>query len=234
MIQHRVAGLLIAPAISYNKDLVETLNKTSIPVVSFDRPIYNSSVPSVVSNNYRGAWEATRHLISHGYKRIVCFGFQGEDSLYTIKERIRGYRHAIREANLAPEVDMSISDCGSAELAVKRHIHGPNPPDAIFALKNSATIYTCEALQNMNIRVPETTALIGFDDFELASTLKPSITVVRQEMEEIGKVATTLLFERLKSRGKNAVSASQIGRNAAITRLETELVLRNSCGCIKQ
>lgn len=234
LIQHRVDGLLIAPADSRSEELVHVLNRTSIPVVSFDRPIYNSSVASVVSNNYRGAREATRHLISHGYKRIVCFGFKGEDSLYTIKERIRGYRHAIQEADLAPEVDMSISDYKSAEFAVKTHIHGSHPPDAIFALKNFATIYVCEALQNMNIRVPQTIALIGFDDFELASTLKPSITVVKQQMEQIGEAATKLLFEKLLSRRKNTLSTSRVGNKSLIIRLETELILRNSCGCTKQ
>ena len=231
LIQHRVDGLLIAPAVSHNKKLVEILNKTATPVVSFDRPIYNSSVQSVVSNNYRGALVATRHLMAHGYKRIVCFGFKGEDSLYTIKERIRGYQNALREANLIPEVDMSIFDCESAELVIKKHIHGPNPPDAIFALKNLATVYICEALQNMNIPVPETMALIGFDDFELASTLKPSITVVRQQMEQIGKVAASLLFEKIQSGRKDAITVARLGRNASITRLEIELVLRNSCGC---
>ena len=64
------------------------------------------------------------------------------------------YRHAIQEANLSPEVDMSISDYRSAEFAVRAHINGCNPPDAIFALKDFATIYVCEALQNMNIKVP--------------------------------------------------------------------------------
>jgi LacI family transcriptional regulator len=231
LIQHRVDGVLIAPAVSHNKELVEVLKRTAIPVVSFDRPIYNSSVPSVVSNNYKGAWEATRHLLSHGYKRIICFGFKGEDSLYTIKERIRGYRQAIKEAKLTAEVDMSISDCESAELAVRTHLQGPNPPDAIFALKNLATIYTCEALQKMDIPVPATIALIGFDDFELASTLNPSITVVKQQIEQIGEVATTLLFEQVKARKKSGVRGSQNERNSETTRLETELILRNSCGC---
>ena len=233
LIQHRVEGLLIAPAASHNEELVHVLNRTSIPAVSFDRPIYNSSVPSVVSNNYSGAREATRHLISHGYKRIVCFGFKGEDFLYTIKERIRGYRHAIQEANLSPEVDMSISDYRSAEFAVRAHINGSNPPDAIFALKNFATIYVCEALQNMNIKVPQTIALIGFDDFELASTLKPSITVVKQKMEQIGEAATKLLFEKLLYTKRNTRPASRVGSKSDIRRLETELVLRNSCGCTK-
>lgn len=234
LIQHRVDGLLIAPAVSYNRELIDVLNRTSTPVVAFDRPIHNSSIPSVVSDNYKGAWEATRHLISHGYKRIVCFGVKGEESLYTIKERIRGYRRAVREANLPSGIEMSIHDYQSAELAVKTHLQGPNPPDAIFALKNLATIYICEALQKMNIGVPQTIALIGFDDFELASTLKPSITVVKQQMERIGEVATKLLFEKLQLGKKYFKVAARTGCNSNITRLETELILRNSCGCNKQ
>jgi LacI family transcriptional regulator len=141
LIQHRVDGLLLAPAASRNDELVQALSRTSIPVVTFDRPIFDSSIPSVISGNYKGAKEATRHLISHGYKRIVCMGMKGEDSLYTNKERIRGYRVAMQEANLTPKIDVSITSYESVVLALKAYLYGTNPPDAIFALRNLVTIY---------------------------------------------------------------------------------------------
>ena len=53
-------------------------------MVALDRPIAGSTVPSVVADNFAGAQLATRHLIEHGYKRIVSL--TGETSLYTIQE----------------------------------------------------------------------------------------------------------------------------------------------------
>ena len=231
LIQRRVDGLLLAPATSRNEELVHLLNRSSIPVVSLDRPIFNSSVRAVLSNNYRGAKEATRHLISHGYKHIVCLGMKGENSLYTNKERILGYRHAMREAKLFPKVDVSVTNYESAEFALKMHTRGVDPPDAIFALRNLVTIYTYKALQKMNIKVPQKVALIGFDDFELASTLQPSITVVKQQMEKTGKIAAELLFQELMQKGQRRVRTAITGKHSGTIRLETELILRSSCGC---
>jgi LacI family transcriptional regulator len=100
LIRHRADGLLIVPADSHGSALRDLLKRTVIPVVAIDRPVYDSSIASVVANNFRGAYTATRHLIEHGYKRIVCL--TGESTLYTISERISGYRKAMRSIGCWP------------------------------------------------------------------------------------------------------------------------------------
>jgi LacI family transcriptional regulator len=82
-------------------------------------------------------------------------------------------------------------------IAIAKHLNATKPPEAIFCLKNSTTISTYTFLQKLKISVPSQMALIGFDDFELASTLRPSITVVQQPVEELGHTAAELLFQRL-------------------------------------
>jgi LacI family transcriptional regulator len=228
LIRHRTDGLLLAPAHSENRSLANMLDKLSIPSVTFDRPLYDSAVPSVVSNNYMGAKAATEHLIMHGCKRILCLG--GETSLYTIKERIRGYKKAIKQAGLNAIIDTSIKDYKSAESAIESHFCSSNPPDAVFALKNLATIYACEVFQKLNINVPKKVALIGFDDFELASTLRPSISVVRQPTEDVGRIATELLFDQLMNYRRGTLSHGGKAKPQHI-KLENQLVPRNSCGC---
>ena len=185
-------------------------------------------MPSVVSNNYKGAKDATQHLIMHGCKRILCLG--GETGLYTIMERIRGYKEAVQEAGLDAIIDTSINDYKSAESAIESHFCSSNPPDAVFALKNLATIYACEVFQKLNISVPKKVAFIGFDDFELASTLRPSISVVRQPIEDVGRIATELLFDQLMNDRRGTLSHGGKAKPQHI-KLENQLVLRNSCGC---
>jgi LacI family transcriptional regulator len=199
-----------------------------IPVVAIDRPVYSSSIASVVTNNLKGANLATQHLIDHGYKRIACL--TGESTLYTIQERIQGYRDAIEAAGLECILDTSIKDYKSAEYAVESLLAGPNPPDAIFTLKNSTTIYTFEVLQKLNVRVPGSVALLGFDDFELASTVRPSITVVQQPAEEMGRIAAELLFEQLLEGGSS--TAQTRAKRTRQVKLETRLIKRSSCGCV--
>lgn len=106
---------------------------------------------------------------------------------------------------------------------------GPNPPDAIFSTKNSTTIYAFEALQRFNIAVPQIIALLGFDDFELASTVRPSISVIQQPVDEIGRRAAEILFEQLFDERKTGSSPAI--KHPLQVRMHTRLIQRSSCGC---
>lgn len=227
LISHRADGLILAPANSRSQVLREMLNRLSVPVVAMDRPVANSSIASVLTDNFKGAKSATQHLIDHGYKRIVCM--TGESTLFTIQERIRGYRAGVEAAGLSYMLNTSIKDYKSAEYAIESMFAGADPPDALFTLKNSTTIFAFEALQKHNIPVPKRVALVGFDDFELASTVRPSISVVQQPVEEIGRVTAELLFEQLLGERNNARTGNS--KRARQITLETRLIRRASCGC---
>jgi LacI family transcriptional regulator len=227
LIRHRVDGLIIVPANSQSLELRHLLDRAALPVVAIDRPVANSSIVSVVVDNLKGAMTATQHLIDHGSKRIVCL--TGESTLYTIRERIKGYRKAVESAGLACILDTSVKDYKSAECAIKSLLDGPHPPDAIFATKNSTTIYALEVLQGLNIAVPQSIALLGFDDFELASTVRPSVSVIQQPAEEIGRRAAEILFGRLLKERDNQLPASSKHTQQIV--LQPRLVRRSSCGC---
>ncbi|HTW79816.1 MAG TPA: LacI family DNA-binding transcriptional regulator [Terracidiphilus sp.] len=227
LIRHRVDGLIIVPADSRSHALRDLVNRVAMPVVAIDRPVNNSSITSVVADNQKGAMTATRHLIDHGYKRIVCL--TGESTLYTIRERMNGYRKAVEDAHLSPIFDTSVTDYRSAEYAIKNLLAGPNPPDAIFALKNSTTIYAFETLQKLSIAIPQSIALLGFDDFDLASTVRPSISVIQQPVEDIGRKAAQILFEQLFDEHK--IDAPESSRPVRQIKLKTCLIPRQSCGC---
>jgi LacI family transcriptional regulator len=127
-------------------------------------------------------------------------------------------------------VNTSIKDYRSAEYAIESLLGGPNCPDAFFTLKNSTTIYAFEVLQKLNVAMPKPIALLGFDDFELATTLRPSVSVVQQPVEEIGRTAAELLFEKFpwSANGGPAARATRARR----VLLETQLIRRSSCGCV--
>jgi LacI family transcriptional regulator len=226
LVRHRVDGLIIAAGNSGSKSLSQLLQRLSMPVVAIDRPISSSHLSAVVTDNYAASKVAVQHLIEHGRKRIVCL--TGERELFTIQERIRGYRTAIKQAGLPALLDPSVCDFDSALKAIRRLMSSPFPPDAFFTLKNSTTIYAFEVLQKLGIAVPDAIAMVGFDDFELASTLRPSISVLQQPVEEIGRTATELLFDQLPGSKGVATMGSQITKQLI---LETHLVRRRSCGC---
>jgi LacI family transcriptional regulator len=227
LMQHQTDGLIIAPAKSENSTLRNLLVRAAVPVVALDRPLLDSSIPFVVADNFAGANLATQHLIGHGYRRIACI--TGENTLYTIRERMSGYRQAVEAAGLPVILDSSITDYLSVELAIRRLLASAKPPDAIFTLKNSITINAFEAMQKLGVAIPDTIALLGYDDFELAETLRPSITVVRQPIEEIGRMAAEILFGELQRPGSRGRGVEH--RRPREVQLGTLLVRRRSCGC---
>jgi LacI family transcriptional regulator len=224
----RTDGLLLVPTSSHDRDLRSLLRDISIPVICIDRPINGIRIQAVVTENFEGARAATRHLLQHGFRRILCLG--GESDLFTMNERVRGYSAAMKEAKAQPLIDMKPTDrdYGSTSKAIAKHLSSARPPEAIFCLKNSTTISTYSVLRKMKVSVPSQIALIGFDDFELASTLRPSITVVQQPIEELGNKAAKLLFQCLDlAEGRRIKEQGKIKP----IQLKTRLILRASCGC---
>lgn len=217
--RHRVDGLLLVPPRSGTKALLQGLRRLSVPVVAFDRPIAGKDFSSVVSDNYTAAQQAVRHLLNHGRKRILCLG--GDPNLHTIRERVKGATSALTAAGLEGLVEMEAADYQSAEAAIMKHMSAKRKIDAIFGLYNQSTILAYEVMQNRNIRVPESVSLIGFDDFALAATLRPSITVVKQSIEELARTATQLLLHHMAGETN---SPQQI-------EIASSLVIRQSCGC---
>jgi LacI family transcriptional regulator len=230
LMRQRVDGLILVPSNIQSQALSDILDRATMPVVAIDRPLRNSSIHSVVADNSKGASAATKHLIDHGYKRIVCL--TGESSLYTIRERMSGYRKAMEAANLEPVFDTTIKDYPSTEAAIRRILESKNPPQAIFATKNKTTIYALEALLKFNVSIPKSMALIGYDDFELASTVRPSISVIEQPVEEIGRRAAMILFEQMAERLEKP--SPETSTRTRIVKLKTRLIARSSCGCNPQ
>lgn len=224
LLRHRVDGILLAPMDSGSKRLACIVNEINVPVVTFNHPLSKARVQSVVVDNYGGAFSATRHLIEHGRRRILCLG--GDARLYTVRQRQQGYKDAMLEAGLTPMLDDSPEDYDGVEKGLRAALRQSEPIDAIFGVRNSIAIYAFQVLQLLELKVPRDVALVGFDDFELACTLRPAVTVVRQPVEALGSHAASLLFDQMH----NGVGSVLRGKIVPDT-LKTSLILRSSCGC---
>jgi LacI family transcriptional regulator len=217
--RHRVDGLLIVPPRTGAKGLVEQLKQLSVPVVAVDRPLSGQTYSRVLCDNFRAAQMAMSHLVEHGRRRILVLG--GDPRLYTIQQRVEGCQSVIASAGLDSMIEMGAGDYETAEALIEKRMQQKGGLDAIFGLYNQSTIRSYEVLQNRGIRVPEQVSLIGFDDFALASTLRPSITVVNQAVAEMASTATRLLLNHIHG---ETTSAQQI-------EIAANLIVRQSCGC---
>lgn len=219
LIQRQVDGLLIVPSgrnmNHFRGNLLEAL-----PVVSFDQPVAHTRLDAVLVKNKAGARSAVEHLIGHGHKRIACIGVYRH--LYTIRKRIEGYQEAMRESGL--EEDLAIIEPTEEEVAaqVDHWMKMKKPPTAIFSLNELASVRLLSVLAARRIRMPDEMAFIGFDDIQLGSLVNPPLTIVQQPAAAVGAQAASLLLERIDS---------QLEHSPKRISLDTELVIRSSCGC---
>ena len=220
MLQRCVEGIVVIPTYDRSARLTRApFGKT--PVVAFDRPAADASLDTVLVQNAVGARRMTEHLIEHGHKRIAFLGTNR--SLFTINSRFLGYRRALQDAGLKENAFFS-GDCEAPmREAVTAMLRGANAPTAILTSNTLATRYVLGAITHLGIHVPGDLALAGFDDFQLAEFTAPPLTVVRQPITEMGRVATNLLFDRI-AREETPQTGSRIV-------LPVEIVLRRSCGC---
>jgi LacI family transcriptional regulator len=219
LLRRQAEGIIVFPAASGRSHLPEAEFR-STPMVAVDRPVPKAHVDRVLVENERGAALATTHLIEHGHRRIGFIGLSRK--IFTMHARVNGYQKAMQAAGLTPECFFDGGD-EAATLAFLRDLRShPNPPTALFAANGLSTRHTLHALAALDIHVPEEIAFIGFDDFDLADILRPSLTVVRQPVQSVGQQAAELLFARLDGDPERPTQKRL---------LPVELVLRRSCGC---
>jgi len=217
-----VAGVLIVPSSQSCVAQLKEFRDRGVPVVMFDRTFPGVDAQHVMVDNQQGAERAVIHLLDHGHRDIFCVGYDRQFN--SISERIVGYQRAMKQAGLKPSFILADQVDGIGDRVVRR-LHASKRPVAVFTLNNVMSMNLLQRLQREGIRVPEDVALIGFDDFELASLLAVPLTAVRQPAEELGRSATRLLLDWIHSgaRSREALSEQIV--------LPTELVIRRSCGC---
>ncbi|MEP6851843.1 MAG: LacI family DNA-binding transcriptional regulator [bacterium] len=195
LIDRRVDGLIIVP-VGHDHSYLILEQRAGTPIVFVDREPSLLGGDAVVSANQTGASDAVRHLLSAGHRRI---GYLGDlIKISTARDRFRGYCDALAAAGLPVDeaiVRHGLTTVKDAEQASNELLRSDKPPTALFASQNLVTIGAVRALRDT--RTQDRTALVGFDDFLLADLLQPAVTVVRQDVSEMGKQAALMLFDRI-------------------------------------
>lgn len=201
-----IDGLLISPVSeNSNVELLEKLQKSNIPVVLFDRTNSRLDTYKFGVKNFDGAYEGTVHLIKQGSKHILHItGTQ----ISVANDRLNGFKAAISEFGLQFTDDQFIAcnlkdtvtiDSGIRK-ALKAALKSKNKPDAIFCATDVITIRTLGILADMNVKVPEDIAVIGFANTNAAFAMNPSLSTITQPAKEIGYLSMSQLVKLIKSK----------------------------------
>ena len=195
--RYRADGL-VAVSLPLEEPPVAALASSEFPCVTLDVDLLSDRIAFVMSDNVGGAAEVTRHLIETGRKRIAFIGGRGDERPSV--DRHFGYQSELRRWELpTPEEYVAMARWlpNLAFEATQRFLALPEPPDAVFCASDVMAIGAMAAVETEGLRVPEDVAVVGFDDIDYASLVKPSLTTVRQSQdvlaEELVKAMQNLL-----------------------------------------
>lgn len=196
----RVDGLVIAPVGTASRAALAPL-ATRLPLVLIDRILPDFAGPSVTADNFAGARDATRLLLSRGHRRIGCL--QGRPDSSVQEERLRGHQSALTEAGLTPDPTLLRGGLHAAD-AGRTGIEdwfqpGGAAPTAVLAFSNLLALGALQALRRLGLGVPEHVSLIAFDDQPWTELTAPPLTTVAQPVEALAEAAMHRLFERLQA-----------------------------------
>lgn len=227
--EKRVDGMIIAPAHpTQNIDYYRKLRDNGIPFVFIDRYVPAIESDYVVTDGFRGAYLAGRHLIGLGRRRIGFGCLPGSEMMSTaVQERLRGLTAALEEAGLDKPAlvghgmpAISPQESFSA-AAIRAYLEGGGKVDSILGGNDDTAIGVIKGLAEMGISVPDEVSVVGFDDLEIAPYIQPALTTIRQPTRKLGEEAVRLLFER--------IDANATGDHKHLL-LVPELIVRESCG----
>jgi diguanylate cyclase (GGDEF)-like protein len=190
--------------------------------ISFALP----GVPSVLTDNTNGIYNAVEHLIKVHNRKMIAF-VKGPEGHPEAEARFSGYKNALAANGI--EFDERLvfpGDFGRhggreavSEMIDKRLVS----VDAIAASNDQSAIGILTALRKRDILVPSSVAVTGFDDDIISAMFGPSISTIRQNFTEIGQVSIDTLY--------NVVKGKQVSE---ITYVNPVFVPRQSCGCLEE
>ncbi len=220
LLQRRVDGILLVPARG-GAAAIRMCREQGTPVVVVDRRLRGRVGDVVRSDSKRGAFELGQLLVSLGH--VTTAVLAGPRTVSTADDRVAGFRQAFaREGGLQPpRVYRGAYTIESGREMARLAMSVTPRPTALFAANNFIAIGIIHALDELNLRVPEDVAVVGFDDLPPAMVMFPFLTVAAQPAYEMGQRSVAMLLDRL------SVGAGQKFQEVV---LPTQLVVRRSSG----
>jgi LacI family transcriptional regulator len=194
LLHRSVRGLLIVPCrLDYGAERLP-IGPGGVPVVFVDRGS-SLDADTVLVDNVEVATAAVAHLTAHGHRRVAFIGTELER--YTIARRLEGYRAALRGAGLPFDPELVVSHPGvvAPGRGVGSVLELEDPATAVFTANAVASIAAVRELHRLG---RTDVAMVSFDDFPVADSLTPAISVADQDPIVMGRRAFEVLRARIE------------------------------------
>lgn len=217
MLRNRLADGIILMDPTVNKDNLYAL-AAKHPIVRCSEFDEEGQIPYVTIDNELAAYQAVKHLIKLGNKKIALIN-SDETYLYA-RERRGGYEKALQEYGIPLQKQWIYNtekiDFESGQQAMRTLLHQAERPTAVFAVSDVLAIGALKEIHLNRLRVPEDIAIIGFDKISFSNMTYPTLTTIAQPMYRMGCISAEMIIDKIK------------GEKVESLLLDHELIIRGS------
>jgi LacI family transcriptional regulator len=227
LINSRVDGIIMAISFGNNSaEHIERARKEGIPVVQFDRIREDVPVSNVLNDNEEISYQAVKHLISQGYRRIVHFA--GPQHINIYRQRFGGYKKALLEHGFEFDENLVFSEVLDKERGFQTFqqiIDNKLDVDAVFSASDYSAMGALLAAKENNISIPEQLGIVGFANEPFTEFIDPSMTTIDQRAVEMGAEVARLILDEIEN-------PSEVHNPQSIT-MNCKLIVRQSSNRLK-
>jgi LacI family transcriptional regulator len=196
----RRADAVILLTIRPEDSVIKEYNKNGIPLILIEEEAENTHV--IRTNNVKGAYIAVNSLIKDSGRKRIAIAVEEKNPGLSQVDRMTGYKKALEE-NGIPFSDKLIIGISKFRFEEGQEIFPQIlkcQADAVFCASGDmiAMGILLEA-RNQNVKVPETLAVVGFDDSQMCKLVYPTLATVRQPLSIMGKKAWDIATSAKKS-----------------------------------
>lgn len=176
------------------------------PVVILNRDYPGLQADSVVADNVDGSYQAVRHLLQLGHRRIGII--TGQRNNIVSEQRLQGYQRVLADHQLYCEEELiqegNFSDRRAGYGAAMKLLTMKNRPSALFICNVRMTMGALKAIHELGMEVPAELAVVSFDDEEWFESTRPQISGVAQPAYDLGVRAAETVMARIKGKLPNS------------------------------
>ncbi|KPL10923.1 hypothetical protein AMJ85_05090 [candidate division BRC1 bacterium SM23_51] len=198
-LSRNVEGLIIVTGRSAFANGYLVSSRLYLPLVIADSYHPGVEADFFYTSDVAGSYEATRHLIESGYRRIGHL--LGPKGHFLAELRLHGYRRAMREAGISVEEKWIVEAGATADgghKALTTLLRQDLRIDAVFAYNDLVAVGAMQVLSELGRRVPQDFGVAGYGNHAIAAYTHPPLTTVDTDRAEVGRRVAQRLFARIR------------------------------------
>ena len=223
LIEGGIGGFILPPPLCDDQQVLNQIREAGAIAVAVGPGKATGSHGAVLIDEFQAAFDMTRHIIGLGHEHI---GFIiGNPEQVASGRRLEGFREAMKSAGLEIAEDLIAQGqftYRSGMVAAEKLLGARERPTAIFASNDDMAAATVAMAHRRHLDVPNDITVCGFDDTELARSIWPELTTIRQPIREMTAQAVSMIAKVHKTGAR-----PKSGKDDQVT-MPYKLIRRNS------